>query len=97
MAKGKPPSWAIDAPELFLGLEFAFGAFFDLTGDRQFGMGMGPIPRSAIAAYAAEHELEDDEKEDLIHLIREMDMEYMAYSKQASDNERTARQPRSKK
>lgn len=48
-------------------------AFWDLDSERSFGMGLGPIPRSKILAYAVEMELDQEGESDLLFLIRAMD------------------------
>ena len=65
-----------------MGLEFAFNAFCELTGERQMGMGLGPIPLTAIWAYADRHGLAEDETEELVYLIREADKEFLAYHRE---------------
>ena len=47
----------------------------ELTTCRQIGMGLGPIPFTAIIEYAKIYD--DEEWDDLIFLIREMDTEYL--------------------
>lgn len=62
-----------EAPELTLGLEFAYQAYWDLNSCRSYGFGMGPISWSFIMDYARAHELEPDEIDDFTYLIRKMD------------------------
>lgn len=40
-------------------------------------MGVGPIPRSAIKAYAEEFEIEGDACDKFFHIIRSLDGEYL--------------------
>lgn len=73
------PKHIQDAPELLLGLEFTYGAFIELNGEREIGMSCGPIPWSAVASYAVHHELDEEETEDLVQLVREMDAAFLRY------------------
>jgi hypothetical protein len=62
-----------EAPDLSPGLELYRTMFFDLSSCRSLGMGVGPIPWTAIHAYCRHHEL-DVEQEDMAHyLLRRMD------------------------
>lgn len=73
------PEFIREAPDLYLGLEFFYGAFFDLTGDRHIGMGPGPIPWSSIVDYASIAGLDELETDDLLYFVRKMDHEYLRY------------------
>ena len=73
------PEFIRNAPELHLGLELFYTAFFDLTGDRHIGMGPGPIPWSAMVAYASINGLDEGETDDLLYFLRKMDHEYLRY------------------
>lgn len=79
------PAWAQDYPELYMGLEFFFGAFFDLTRERSVGMGPGPIPYLAIHRYAQIHGLGDEDLEEFIYLLCAMDAEYLTYHREESE------------
>lgn len=55
-------------------------AYCDLGTCRQIGMTAGPIPWTAVEAYAARKGL-DDEVTELLHaVIREMDVKYLEWS-----------------
>jgi hypothetical protein len=56
---------------------FYWDAFHDLSSERQFGMGLGPIPRSAIMSYADECELGVDASHQFYRIIREIDAEFL--------------------
>jgi hypothetical protein len=62
---------------LIFGLELYLVAWFDLDSERGMGFGLGPIPRSAMVAYAHEYGLSFEQKEDLLYLVREMDNDYL--------------------
>lgn len=67
------PKVILEAPQLFSGLEIYFQAFFDLDTERSHGMGLTPIPWSAILRYARYQELDEEQTEDLLHYVRAMD------------------------
>lgn len=56
---------------------FHWEAFNDLSSERQIGMGVGPIPRSAIKAYAEEFDIVGDAFDKFYRIIREVDLEYL--------------------
>jgi hypothetical protein len=53
------------------GFQFYFDAFQELSTSRQVGMGLGPIPFTAIAEYFRIYELADFDE--FAYLIRRMD------------------------
>ncbi|WP_093086421.1 phage tail assembly chaperone [Sphingobium sp. AP50] len=58
--------------------EFGFyRAFGDLSTERPIGMAAGPIPRSAIVAYADEAEMDWTDSAILLRVIRAVDTAYM--------------------
>jgi hypothetical protein len=58
-------------PELLEECRFVYAAFHELVNDRQVGFGLGPIPWSAIDAYARRYGLNDiDEFERFVALVR---------------------------
>ena len=57
-------------------------------------MGIGPIPWTAIDAYAARHGITDPEDfEDLEILVRAQDQAYLDHHKQESEAKAHARKP----
>jgi hypothetical protein len=75
----EPPSQYFDQPEIPDHLQFFWTAFSDLSGERQIGMGIGPIPRSKIRDYAIECGMDGvDEIDRLCRVIMEMDYEYVS-------------------
>lgn len=58
-------------------LEHYLTAFNALSGDRQIGMGRGPIPWSAIDRYARRHGYEKEAFELLERLVRAQDDEFL--------------------
>jgi hypothetical protein len=85
-----------EAPELQLGLELFYGAFFDLASCRTSGMGEGPIPWSAIRDYCVTFEIEGEQREDMFYHVRALDVAYL--ERQAEKHKATsARSKRGKK
>lgn len=68
-----------NAPELQLGLELYFEAFWDLTSCRSVGFGVGPISHIAVLEYARLHDLDDEQREDLAYYIRAMDGHFLKW------------------
>ncbi len=91
---GTPPPRAFaDAPIL----EDAYqtnilAAFWKLSTCRNMGMGVGPIPWTAIDSWAVRHGYDSDEieYETFIFLICEMDSVFLEYVKEENEKE-TAR------
>lgn len=78
--EGMPlPAKIRNAPELQIGLELYFDAFFELSTCRQVGFGLSPIPWSAIREYALTYGLDDVQTEDLTHHIRTMDEAFLKH------------------
>lgn len=72
---GQPlPDRIANAPELYSGLELYLQAFFDLDTERSHSMGVTMIPVSAIKEYAIAYEFDNEQSEDLMYLIRKMDV-----------------------
>ncbi len=85
--EGETPKALLRRPELPDHLQFAWSAFSELSTDRPLGFGAaGPIPWSAISAYAMRHGVGGDTFERLLALIRAMDGEWLkdAASRRAS-------------
>lgn len=83
MREGLPlPQRIQNAPELDLGLQFFFNAWSELGRDRPVGFGPGPIPLSSMYLYAAYHELDEEQVEDLIYFIGAMDTVFLKWAKE---------------
>jgi len=78
--KRKIPNAILDAPELHLGLEFYFTAFYELNTTRSVGWSAGPIPYFSVAEYAMLHDLDEEETEDLHYHIRRMDKAFLEHN-----------------
>ncbi len=63
-----------------MGLELTFNAFIELNTCRNTGWSAGPIPSWAIDDHAERLGLTEDETEELHHLIRAMDGEFLKYA-----------------
>lgn len=68
-----------EAPEIGLGLELFYKAFQELNSCRQFGFGEGPIPWSAMSDWAYAHGLDEEQREDMFYLVRQLDLEFLKY------------------
>jgi len=64
-------------PVIRVGLELYWKAFQDLSTDRDIGMGIGPIPWSAIHAWGSRNRIYGDDFERLLMMIRGLDSVYM--------------------
>lgn len=62
-----------DKPKLSGELLFYHTAFCELDSERNHGMGLMKIPRSAMVAFAAECGLSENEKHELIYVMRKVD------------------------
>lgn len=74
----EPPAAFFERPELWPQNQMYWDAFWDLGSERQIGMGIGPIPRSAIKAYADEYDMSVEEFDSLYRMLRIMDNEYLS-------------------
>lgn len=71
---GNPiPDRIANAPELQLGLQLYWQAFFDLDSERSHGFTLTPIPWNAIAGYCIAHDLDEDQTEDMFYFVKAMD------------------------
>jgi hypothetical protein len=88
-AEGLDPPALRNRPTLFPGVAIYWQCFSDLTGDRQAGWGVGPIPWLAIDRWAAREGIDDpDDFALLVHLVRVIDGEWLAVkAKQAKTTE----------
>jgi hypothetical protein len=78
------PPTLLNEPELLPGLEIYYSAFWDLFSDRQLGMGVGPIPYSAMRAYCLDWEMDDEQASDLKRLVRKMDHVFLEWQEKQS-------------
>jgi hypothetical protein len=84
----EPPPEFHNQPELWPEAEFYWKAFSDLSSDRTIGMGLGPIPFSAIVRYAELYGLADlDEFERLREIVSEVDGEYLSLNAPKSEQD----------
>lgn len=59
------------------GLDFYWRAFNDLSGDRDIGMGIGPIPWCAIHDWAVRHQVYEEDFDRLVLILRGLDAVFM--------------------
>lgn len=98
-AKEEIPEAIRNAPELFPGLEFFYGAFWDLNTTRSMGMAEGYIPITAVWSYGDRLQLDEETQHHLEYLVKVMDMEYINYRQQEMEKKKPpkgAKAPRGK-
>lgn len=71
---------------LLPGTEIWWDAFWSLCGDRDTGMGAGPLKWTAIDAYARRYGISGAPFEWLVRALREIDDEYLANMKQKQED-----------
>lgn len=100
--EGRDPStvkFLREAPTLLPGLDLYYNAFWELTSCRQIGMGVGPIPWTAVEAYGHSNGFDEpvtlvtedgvevnDLMDDLHYFITMMDSAYMKWSAKKSES-----------
>lgn len=73
-------------PVLGEGLAFYWGAFLELSSCRPLGFGaVGPIPWTAIRAFAHDRELDDEDADYFVAMIRALDGVYLTHMKPKKD------------
>jgi hypothetical protein len=70
-----------DAPDLWPGLELYFQAWIDLDSCRSIGLGVGPIPWTAIEAYSISMDLDSDKRARMHRLVRALDRVYLDHNR----------------
>jgi len=89
MRSGQPiPDRILNAPQLSQCLEFFFDSFWVLSTCRSVGMGVGPIPVTAIMEYGRFHNCNDDLMHDLIHYVMTLDQIYIEYVSNKTKDEK---------
>ncbi len=84
---GRAPDTFYERPEIDDVSAYIWQAFIDLGTERQIGMGLGPIPRSAAQAYAREqYDLTGDGFDRFWSIISQVDNEYLRLAN-ASDKD----------
>ncbi len=71
------PDDFLNQPEIEIQNVFYWEAFWDLGSERQVGMGVGPIPNSAMQAFADREGLGADQFEFFRGVIRAVDKDYL--------------------
>jgi hypothetical protein len=82
-------------PEVPAEMRFYLDAFWTLSTDRTYGMGIGPIPWSAVDRYAQRLGIADDEVEytDFVQILQLLDI---AFLKQMNKDSKTPDKPKPK-
>jgi hypothetical protein len=73
---------------LLPGEEFYLSAFWDLSTCRQLGMAQGPIPWNVTVYYAERAGLDEDLAGIFMHVLRELDCEYLEWSDKETERRR---------
>lgn len=80
MREGLPlPPKIANAPQLQMGLELYYDAFWELSTCRPTGWGLGPIPWHAMHEYAVAFGFDSEQRDWLFYLIRELDQAYLRH------------------
>lgn len=89
VAERRPyPKRIREAPNLEIGLGFFFEAFMELHTCRG-GMGCdGPIPWTAVDAYARRHRLNDEQADDLLYYVRAVDDAWSENQRKKQESEK---------
>lgn len=82
------PLTIANPPEVLPGLEPYYQAFLELSTCRSVGFGVGPIPWTAIDAYARRSQLFDEDFDYFHGLIKRLDSAYIKYSDEKADQKR---------
>ena len=82
------PKFLKERPVLWPGLEIYYNAFMDLSTCRSVGMGVGPIPITAIYEYCDRQRFDEDICESLLVHTRAMDSAYLKFQSSKLDNGR---------
>lgn len=77
LANAPMPDKIANAPSLELGLDLYLSAFFELEGDRQIGMGIGPIPWSVVNQYAKAYHFDEEQSTKLHRYVKALDAVYL--------------------
>jgi hypothetical protein len=85
------PQRIANAPELFIGLEFFYVAFLDLSSCR--AIMEGPISWLAIDDYAIRRGLEEEQREDLLFHIPKMDRVFLDFHSEKRKKELKSNSP----
>ena len=73
------PERIANAPQLQLGLELYYDAFWELGSCRVSGWSAGPIPWVAINDYAEAFEFDEEQREALTYYTRRLDQAYLMF------------------
>jgi len=73
------PDRIANAPQMYLGLELYYDAFWELGSCRALGWSVGPIPWVAINDYAVAFDLDEEQRETLSYMVRVLDQAYLGY------------------
>lgn len=76
---GRPvPEGFVNQPMIEPQNVFLWDAFWELSSERQIGMGLGQIPYRALRSFAGDHGIAGDQFDRFRSVIRQLDGEYLA-------------------
>lgn len=75
----KLPDKILNKPRLLVGLDFYWRAFWECSTDRDIGMAEGPIPWSSMDRWALRHEIEGDDFDRMVLILKAMDAAYIEH------------------
>lgn len=91
LKSGQPiPNKIQNAPELWPGLELFYLAFLELSSTRNVGFGLGPIPWTSMSDYCVAHDIEGEQRDDLIYHVSHLDLEYLKYKDKKESSNKSA-------
>ena len=96
-AQGRPIPDRIADTTLLPGAEVYYLAFRELSTCRAFGFGVGPIPWTAIVAWADDAGYDPEQREALQYVVREMDSVYLEHLEKKREQERKSQDAKSKR
>lgn len=73
-------------PALMPGLDFYLSAFNELSTCRPIGMAAGPIPWTAIVAYAQSYGMDEEAEDYLRQMVRALDGVFLDFARGRADD-----------
>jgi hypothetical protein len=81
----------VNQPRIIFGTQHFLRLFWELSSERQFGMGVGPIPISKVREVARENRYDEESLELLLIVIKTLDAAYMKWMRDRVDTNRRLR------
>jgi len=74
------PKFLRERPSVMVGLEIFYEAFHELSSCRQIGLGIGPLPFTAIVDYCDRFEMDEAQT---IEILRRMDDLFLEHCRES--------------